>query len=227
MISRIRSYKLGTLALFGALALAVAGVGYAGIPGQDGVIHACYGSDGSLRVIDREADPQRTCNKGWTPIQWNETGIQGPPGPPGEDGQDGTDGAAGAPGAPGTPGAPGAPGTSDAYHAFVSSAPTIQSATVTVITKDVPAGSYVVTAKAVLQDNASEVPVARCVMRAGGLAIDDTGTFALSPSDVIALQGAVANFAGGTILVECNNSRDTPMSAQGVSLTATKVTAIH
>ena len=68
-----------------ALAVAVAavvflllgGIAWASIPGPDGVIHGCRkNSDGSLRAIDHTA----TCPSGWTALNWNQTGPQGPSG---------------------------------------------------------------------------------------------------------------------------------------------------
>jgi hypothetical protein len=52
----------------------------AGIPDADGVIHACYKTqNGTLRVID---DAVETCDaRNETPLNWNQTGPQGPPGP--------------------------------------------------------------------------------------------------------------------------------------------------
>lgn len=58
--------------------LGVSAVAYASIPGPDGVIHGCRrNTDGSIRVIDSTA----TCPNGWTALNWNQTGPQGPVGP--------------------------------------------------------------------------------------------------------------------------------------------------
>jgi hypothetical protein len=60
-----------------AAVLVGAGIAYASIPGPDGVIHACYkNSDGSLKAIDSAAN----CPNGYTPLNWNQTGPQGPAG---------------------------------------------------------------------------------------------------------------------------------------------------
>lgn len=54
-----------------------AGIAWASIPGPDGVIHGCRkNTDGSLRAIDSAA----TCPSGWTELNWNQTGPQGPAG---------------------------------------------------------------------------------------------------------------------------------------------------
>ena len=56
-----------------ALATAV----YASIPGPGGIINGCRkNSDGSLKVIDSAA----TCGNGYTALDWNQTGPQGPAG---------------------------------------------------------------------------------------------------------------------------------------------------
>lgn len=65
-----------------AIAAVVLGVGvaaYASIPDANGVIHGCRkNSDGQLRVIDSDAG--QTCANGWTPLNWSQTGPQGPAG---------------------------------------------------------------------------------------------------------------------------------------------------
>ena len=84
----------------------------AAIPDPNGVIHACYRSNGNLRLVDKS-----TCVAGETTISWNQTGAQGPQGeagPQGSQGLPGTQGAAGPSGPQGTPGSQGpqgAPGT--------------------------------------------------------------------------------------------------------------------
>jgi hypothetical protein len=71
------------LAIIAALVLAGligGGIAYASIPGPDGVIHGCYKtSDGRALIID-SAD---TCPNGYTALNWNQTGVQGPQGVPG------------------------------------------------------------------------------------------------------------------------------------------------
>lgn len=57
-----------------------AGIAYASIPGPDGVIHGCYKTSnpaqGALIVIDSAA----SCPSGYTALNWNQTGPQGPAG---------------------------------------------------------------------------------------------------------------------------------------------------
>jgi hypothetical protein len=71
-------------------AIGGASVAIGAIPGASGTITACYSSDGSLRVLDKEAG--KTCNKGWMPLSWNQTGPQGASGPQGPKGDQGDTG---------------------------------------------------------------------------------------------------------------------------------------
>jgi hypothetical protein len=69
--------KQGSIALAAIVALAAIGgvsVATSAIPSGDGSIHACYGSNGEVRVIDKEAG--KTCKKGWTALSWNRQGVQ-------------------------------------------------------------------------------------------------------------------------------------------------------
>src|SRR5439155_15299064 len=69
------------LAIVGALLLA-GGIAYATIPDSSGVIHGCYQKNqGTLRVID--TDKAQTCASSESPLNWSQTGQQGPPGPTG------------------------------------------------------------------------------------------------------------------------------------------------
>lgn len=61
-----------------------------GAIGDGGVIQGCYDAGGNLKVV--AALP---CPKGFTPLQWNQQGIQGPPGRDGVNGINGTNGADG------------------------------------------------------------------------------------------------------------------------------------
>jgi|SRR5215831_3239778 len=69
-----------------------AGIAYAAIPDNGGVIHGCYSNaNGLLRVVDSaSADACRTSE---TALNWNQQGVPGPPGPPGARGPQGPPGA--------------------------------------------------------------------------------------------------------------------------------------
>lgn len=91
-----RHLRIVVVSAVGVLLLGA--IGYASIPGADGVIYGCYKkSGGSLRVIDRAVT---NCSKDETLISWSQTGPQGPQGPqgvPGPQGPTGPQGPAGPP----------------------------------------------------------------------------------------------------------------------------------
>ena len=76
-----------------SLAIVVVAAVQAAIPDPSGAIHACYRSNGNLRLVDRAS-----CTSSETALTWNQTGPQGP---------------AGAPGPQGPPGIAGPPGVAD------------------------------------------------------------------------------------------------------------------
>lgn len=74
--------KTGVILASGAALALVGGVlAYASIPDAGGVINGCYKdgalNKGSLYVIDSA----ETCPSGYTALNWNQTGPQGPAGP--------------------------------------------------------------------------------------------------------------------------------------------------
>jgi len=225
VVRRIRS-----LAVIGLLAaLLGAGIATGAIPGVDGKINACYGTDGSLRVIDKEAG--KTCPKGWTQLVWNQ---QGPAGSPGQDGMDGQDGA------------PGTRGPSDIYTTYADDIDNLPDTfddygvfdfgREPVLTLDVPAGSYDIQAKGFANGDAGNVG---CVLVAGE---NIDGSMASLPDNFTAeplvMQVTHTFAAPGTIELRCTDYGET--SSQGGSspvrlvrhlkwakLQATKVETIH
>lgn len=107
----LKTFRRKTLALLiGAGAVLAFGVGIAvaSIPDASGVIHACYKtSQGQTRIVESAAD----CNPAETPIQWSQTGPQGPAGPVGPQGPIGPQGPAGPVGPQGPTGPQGPAGT--------------------------------------------------------------------------------------------------------------------
>ncbi len=86
-----------------ALVLALGGVAWATIPDSGGVIHGCYSKAiGRLRVIDPSTSAHCTALE--SPIQWNQTGPQGPQGLKGDTGATGPQGLKGDTGATGPQG---------------------------------------------------------------------------------------------------------------------------
>jgi hypothetical protein len=60
------------------LLVAVAGIAYATIPDEQGVIHGCFkNGSGQLRVVETA----NACNGRERALDWNQSGPQGPPGP--------------------------------------------------------------------------------------------------------------------------------------------------
>jgi hypothetical protein len=98
--------RLGFRVVVGlTIALGLAGIAWGQIPGQDGVIHACYTkSGGSLRVIDSAG----SCKSAETSLDWNQAGQPGPAGPAGPAGAKGDTGATG-PAGPAGPAGPTGP----------------------------------------------------------------------------------------------------------------------
>ena len=69
-----------TLVFSAALvAVAVGSIAWGAIPGGTGVITGCYNkTTGALRVVDAEAGA--SCTPAERPLEWNQTGPEGPPG---------------------------------------------------------------------------------------------------------------------------------------------------
>jgi collagen triple helix repeat protein len=101
--------RFGLVALVVGVGVAVGGIAYASIPDSNGVIHGCYRpTSGQLIVIKSNG---KGCEKGWTPLNWNQTGVTGPTG---LNGPKGTTGPTGATGLTGVTGATGLTGTTGA-----------------------------------------------------------------------------------------------------------------
>ena len=74
------------------------GTAFASIPSPSGTIDGCYSAlTGTLSVIDSNS----TCGLLKTPLDWNQTGPQGPKGTTGPQGPQGAQGVPGPAGAPG------------------------------------------------------------------------------------------------------------------------------
>jgi hypothetical protein len=136
--------------------LASVGVGYAAIPGVNGVISTCYNAtsnpSGMLRVIDVEAGMK--CSKNEKSLSFNQTGPQGPAGPQGLQGPAGPTGPQGpagpeGPAGPvGPQGVPGTPGASTATFAFTTQRVNIGQGMTKVVSKNLPEGSWALVATA-------------------------------------------------------------------------------
>ena len=91
----------------GIVAASCVGVAVGSIPGSGGVIHGCYLSNGTLRVVDVEST---TCKSNETALDWNAQGPAGATGPQGPQGAAGPTGATGPQGPTGATGASGQTG---------------------------------------------------------------------------------------------------------------------
>jgi hypothetical protein len=110
-VARLRPSPALVLAMV-AVVIAMRGVAIGSVPDSSGKISACYGKNGTLRIVD--TSKKGKCARGEHRISWNQKGAVGIPGPRG---------ATGAAGAAGTPGSPGAPGGTHAvirYQEFTS-----------------------------------------------------------------------------------------------------------
>lgn len=196
--------------VFSAVSILLLGaIGYASIPGADGVIYACYKkSGGSLRVIDRDVT---NCSKDETLISWNQ---QGPPGPQGPQGPQGEPGPVGPQGPQGPQGPAGPAGASAATFAFTPSTVVINGTLTQVLSKSLPAGNWAVTATA---DIRTGIPVlnditrtSRCELHnaAGGVigSAGDRRTIHEDEFGIISLSmngGAVVPEGGGVVSLWC------------------------
>jgi hypothetical protein len=143
-----------------ALVAALGGVAYSAIPDPMGVIHGCYPNSGgrTLRIIDSSAE---SCLGSETALNWNQ---QGPAGPAGAQGPEGAQGPQGPPGQP------------PAFTKSVIKATVPDNVGfVEVARLNVPAGRYVVIAKAVALVAGSKVlgvSAAGCLLRVGAAGLN-------------------------------------------------------
>jgi hypothetical protein len=118
-MSRLLRSKLGLVLAASVIAasVTVSGVSFASIPDGSGVIHGCYQTKGTahaLKVIDSAVT--QSCPKGYTSLDWSQTGPQGAQGP------QGTQGTQGATGAQGPAGPQGPEGPGDVWPFTISTA---------------------------------------------------------------------------------------------------------
>lgn len=134
-----------------AAMLLAGGVAYAGIPGSDGTIHACYNAGQLLRAVDHD----KPCKPNEQRLTWNQigpkgdpgpqgaVGPQGEPGPQGPQGQPGQDGQRGPQGPQGVPGVPGSAGISSAQFKATGSGTSPDDQFALVLKESVGPGSWV------------------------------------------------------------------------------------
>jgi hypothetical protein len=240
---RVALVAAGSVVLMGGGAAAWGQLA-AAIPGPDGVIHACYlnyaiptDDVGTMRVIDPAAGD--ACNELETALDFNQEGPQGPQGPVGPAGPTGPTGPVGATGATGPAGPKGDKGDAGVSTAYAAELATtsINDGSTVILSKNVPAGSYVINAKATLTNgDDDDVAFVGCSVSAGATSIDGAGgtleeeNFNVGSSEVIAMQGVVSGFAGGAVSISCFNTGDPDSSRVDISnvkLTAIQVSGIQ
>jgi hypothetical protein len=182
-----------------ALALAIGGVAYATIPSNN-VIDACYTkSGGTLRVIDATVTK---CAKSETALAWNVQGIPGEKGEKGDTGDTGPQGPAGPQGPQGPQGPTGPAGPAGTSMGFSATKTTLRplAGTETIVSKSVPAGSYVLFASVGVSSR-EDVAVGSCTIPGGqiGTVMDGDRLAAL------ALTSAISP-GGGVIELKCTES---------------------
>lgn len=196
-MNKLRQGQWRVLAIsVGVLALGVGGVGAAAATGLIGSnatsISGCYQqSTGKLRVLIAGA----SCGNDEQPISWNAQGPQGDPGPRGDQGPEGHPGEKGDPGPQGNPGPrgdrgpAGAPGPSDVY---------VSDGDPTELTQyirqygglSLPAGSYLVVAKAQMTGTNNSPLWANCAL------MNTTDGSTLDQADVVV--GSIGGGLGNT-----------------------------
>jgi hypothetical protein len=207
------------LALVGALL--VTGAATAAVKqltADDGVVHACVGPAGVLRIA-----PARGCTRIEDPLEWNQAGPRGPQGPAGPAGP------AGAAGAQGPAGQAGETGPSDTYASF---GPIVQAPAggqfVVSGHLDLPAGQYRIDAVAQVAMEQSGTYNASCRVTfdgrqvAGGL-----GTVTNTWGTSIPIVTILSSGATTSVDLACGMIGSTAAGDVRGTLTATKVGALH
>lgn len=196
-------------ALILAIAALTAGVVQASIPDSNGVIHGCYANkDGSLRVIDTGSGGACDAKKE-TALNWNQKGPTGPKGIPGPS------------------------GTSHGYSWYggLLTGTTLGGSFSKVgELTGLPAGSYIVTARGLVEDLPNNQE-AECKLVGGGNDVEETvvDTFATgSPRLPFTLSAAVTLSSPGSIETDCDSNDSGGFAfTLDVSMTAVAVDAVN
>jgi len=195
-----RKLVLASISAIGAAGV-IAGAAYAAIPDSDGVIHSCYSTTtGVLRAVE----PTAKCRSGETSLVWNQTGPQGPAGPQGQAGPTGPAGA------------------SDVYLATHNATVPLDGSA-TVVTLSLPAGYYVLTGQATIENGDQYSRSAGCLLnndahKASSVEISRGGFGTLTVHDALTASEPM------TLTMSCSTFHGTAFDSK---LTALKVTSIH
>ncbi|HYB23221.1 MAG TPA: hypothetical protein VED41_05455, partial [Solirubrobacteraceae bacterium] len=215
---------LSTVALLAALG----GVGWAAIPGPEGIIHGCYNKrSGALRVIDIATHAK--CARKEAELNWEEIG---PPGPRGGGGPRGQTGATGPQGTAGTPG-----GLSNAYTASQAGPLKLEIGTdADAVNLTPPAGDYVVSATVTLENKDTKavgsVEAATCQLDrkpSGATEATAGATVAFlegGSSQTVALDATLSLAVTESLELSCTKTSSGTVSAVGARIDATEVGSI-
>lgn len=194
---------------FAALFLALGGTSYAvttaGFVSHSGVITACANTrSGKVRLVKSGA----RCHRGEQRLAWNQRGFRGKTGAPGPTGKTGATGPSGATGATGLGGA--SAGLNDFNDGPVVLSTSGEQTVATMA--NVPAGNYILTAKAEVSNGATLLFI-DCFLRAGGDFDESRAELAASGAagSVETLPFTLSHvFASvGTVTLSCNSFGDT------------------
>jgi hypothetical protein len=218
------------LALSLLLALAaLGGVAWAAIPGPEGIIHGCYAKHGGrLRVID---PAHGRCGRREAPLNWSETG------PPGPRGGKGATGAKGATGPKGSTGPAGPQGPSNAFTASQTGVLALApSSSRTVLTLNLPAGRYVLSASVRIADEAGASEPAQqatCTVKGAGSPAAEASATATIPyasgltaAETLPLEDAFSLTAVATVELSCVEQSAGATSASEARIEAIQVASL-
>jgi hypothetical protein len=178
-LTGVFSSALGLLALASVIA-------YASIPSSEGVIYGCYKRSGGLmRIVDYPSD--ECDSRAENMVSWNQTGPEGPQGIPGE------------------------AGASNAYYTMEHSQVDLpdQGAFRTIAAlRDLPAGSYMLTAHTTAVNPGQSLAAVRCAIRAAGQ--DSYGTW--GSATAVGMGPGLSWFAQSYVSLAVNS--DQPFDAE-------------
>jgi hypothetical protein len=144
--------RLGRAALISCLMAVVLGTNvFASIPDEAGVIHGCIDPSGTLQVID---SANATCKNNQIPLQWNQSGLQGPSGPIGPQGPAGPSGPQGPQGSVGPAGPAGLSG----YQVVVDTT-SLDTTSLKLAFARCPSGKQVIGGGAVVTHPGGDIPI--------------------------------------------------------------------
>jgi hypothetical protein len=210
---RIPRFRGRTILIGSAVALAVvaigsaAGAAIAGGPVSNGIVQGCYDSGGNVKVLTPD---ETACPKGYTALDWNQTGATGPAGPAGATGPAGPAGPTGATGAIGAQGPAGPTGATGATGPAGPAGPSTAG----------PSGLNVTTVFAIAAED-TDFAVAMCpsaepYMTGGGAEVGDNGGNLVSDSPMHAISNG--NQDAGQSLVNVSGAA-APVFTAGTTIT--------